>query len=246
MKETKFLITGVGKGFGRSILECLSEDSRNTIFAITRNLDDFSPSEKLALEKKHVVFYEVDLNSEADLQKFIDNEKHILSEVDVLINNAGQRFRCCIEGFELSAIKDLFAVNVYTPMLLSKAVISGMKRRKSGRIINISSILGKSGMKDLSGYAATKGAIDSFTRSLAVEVADYGITINAIAPGFCKTSYYPKFSENHKLLSDVSSRIPMSRWGEMSELNGLLSYLISSNADYMTGQIIYIDGGWTA
>ena len=131
-------------------------------------------------------------------------------------------------------------------MILSKSVLKGMKKRKFGRIINISSILGKSGLADLSGYAATKGAVDSMTRSMAVEFAKFGVTINAIAPGFCETSYAEKFKSNKVLNRSITSRIPMERWGSADEINGTLDFLISSKSSYITGQVLNVDGGWSA
>ena len=101
-------------------------------------------------------------------------------------------------------------------------------------------------MTELAGYAATKGAIDSFTKSMSIETAGFGITINAIAPGFCETSYIDKFKQNVSLYQEVSDRIPMKRWGTEGELNGLLDFLISDASNYITGQILYLDGGWTA
>ena len=125
-------------------------------------------------------------------------------------------------------------------------LFQGMKKRKSGRIINISSILGSSGLAHLSGYSATKGAIDSMTRSMAVEYAEFNITINAIAPGFCETSYADSFKKNHELNQEIIERIPMKRWGKANEINGILDFLISSNASYITGQVLNVDGGWTS
>ena len=121
-----------------------------------------------------------------------------------------------------------------------------MKQRRSGRVINISSVLGKSGLADLSGYAATKGAVESMTGSMAVEFAKFGITINAIAPGFCETSYAEKFQENQALNKSITNRIPMKRWGSIGEINGALDFLISSDASYITGQVLNVDGGWSA
>ena len=101
-------------------------------------------------------------------------------------------------------------------------------------------------MHDLSGYSATKGAIDSMTRSMAVEFAKFGITVNAIAPGFCETSYAENFQKNQTLNSLVIDRIPMGRWGSAHEINGSLDFLISPEASYITGQILNVDGGWSA
>jgi gluconate 5-dehydrogenase len=242
----KILLTGVGKGFGRSYLDKLSNSAEHDILAVTRSLKDFSTVEMNEYSRRNVELCEADLSNEHSVQNFISNYGTNIDNIDILINNAGQRFRRKIEEIKWEDLTQLFAVNVFTPFILSRAVISGMRRRKHGKIINISSILGNSGMSELSGYAATKGAIDSFTKSLAIEVAPDGITINAIAPGFCETSYVENFKLNEDLFKAVTDKIPIGRWGEQNEINGLLDFLVFGSSDYITGQILYIDGGWTA
>jgi len=242
----RFLITGVGKGFGRAYIGHLSGIKNIKILAITRTLSDFSKKELNSLEKKNIEVVQVDLSQNNDLQKFIKKYSTELENTDVLINNAGQRYRKSIENIEWNELETLFKVNVFSQFILSKAVVPGMKKRKSGKIINLSSILGKAGLKDLSGYSATKGAVDSFTKSLAIELASYGVSVNAIAPGFCETSYFENFKKNEELFKEITDKIPMKRWGGIDELHSLLDFLIFKKSDYLTGQTIYIDGGWTA
>ena len=242
----KVLLTGVGKGFGRSYLEYISLQNKYEILGLTRNLNDFNDQEVDQLNKKNVVLQSIDLSCSESVHAFIKQNIDFLNSVDILINNAGQRFRYSVDQLEYQKLESLFRVNVITPMILSSAVLKGMKKRKSGRIINISSILGSSGIAHLSGYSATKGAIDSMTRSMAVEYAEFNITINAIAPGFCETSYADSFKKNHELNQEIIERIPMKRWGKANEINGILDFLISSNASYITGQVLNVDGGWTS
>ena len=242
----KVLLTGVGKGFGRSYLEYISLQNKYEILGLTRNLNDFNDQEVDQLNKKNVVLQSIDLSCSESVHAFIKQNIDFLNSVDILINNAGQRFRYSVDQLDYQKLESLFRVNVITPMILSSAVLKGMKKRKSGRIINISSILGSSGLAHLSGYSATKGAIDSMTRSMAVEYAEFNITINAIAPGFCETSYADSFKKNHELNQEIIERIPMRRWGKANEINGILDFLISSNASYITGQVLNVDGGWTS
>ena len=242
----KVLLTGVGKGFGRSYLEYISSQYKYEILGLTRNLNDFTDQEVDQLNKKNVALQSIDLSCSESVHTFIKQNIDFLNSVDILINNAGQRFRYSVDQLDYQKLESLFRVNVITPMMLSSTVLKGMKKRKSGRIINISSILGSSGLAHLSGYSATKGAIDSMTRSMAVEYAEFDITINAIAPGFCETSYADAFKKNHDLNQEIIERIPMKRWGKANEINGILDFLISSNASYITGQVLNVDGGWTS
>lgn len=240
------IITGVGKGFGRSYLNHISKNFHEKICAITRSLNDFTDKEIAYFDEQNVELVELDLSNLILVENFIKSREKLFSEASILVNNAGQRYRKAIEDIEPKQMEELFRVNVITPFILAKSCVHGMKLRKSGKIINVSSILGKSGLNSLSGYSATKGAIDSMTRALSVELAPFSIQVNAIAPGFCKTSYYDKFQTNKQLHAEISKKIPLHRWGELDELNGLLDFLIFGRSDYMTGQVIYLDGGWTA
>lgn len=242
----KVLLTGVGKGFGRSYLEHLAQTEKFEILGVTRDLNDFDDIILKSLKNKNVTLKSADLSCASSTKKFIKENLDFLSVVDVLINNAGQRLRSTVDQLEYRKLELLFRVNVITPMILSRSVLKGMKKRNLGRIINISSILGTTGLHDLSGYSATKGAIDSMTRSMAVEFAKFGVTVNAIAPGFCETSYAEKFQQNQTLNSSIIERIPMGRWGSTHEINGALDFLISSKASYITGQVLNVDGGWSA
>ena len=242
----KIILTGVGKGFGRSYLEYLIKKDNYEIIGLTRDLNDFSKNFLKTIKNKKVTLKAVDLSCTKTVNLFIKNNKKILDNADILINNAGQRYRAPVNKLEYNSLEKLFRVNVITPMILSKSVLFGMKKRKFGRIINISSILGSSGLTDLSGYSATKGAIDSMTRSMAVEFAKHGITINAIAPGFCETSYAKSFKKNKELNKKIINRIPMLRWGAEDEINEALEFLISKKSSYITGHILNIDGGWCA
>jgi len=243
----RLIITGVGKGFGRAYLEHVSKRGEiKEVLAITRNMADFSAEERWEFEALDVTFYQADLIYEKQLLSLISDHEEFFANADILINNAGQRYRRKIEEISWCEIEDLFSVNVYAPMILSKAVMDSMKQKKFGRIINISSILTTSGLSELSAYAATKGAIDSFTKSLAIEVAEFGINVNSIAPGFCVTSYAEKFKENSELNKMVISNTPQRRWGTVNEINGTIDFLMSPQANYITGQTIFVDGGWSA
>ena len=128
----------------------------------------------------------------------------------------------------------------------SYCFIAGLSKKYKSRasIVNIGSIVGEIGFNDLSGYASTKGALKSLTKSFSVEKAKFGIRSNLINPGFIKTSYYKKFKKNKRLYNWTLSRIPLNRWGDSSEISNLICFLISDNSSYINGETINIDGGW--
>ena len=120
-------------------------------------------------------------------------------------------------------------------------------KKNFGSIVNISSIVGELGFKELSGYAATKSAINGFTKSLSDELPKKKIRVNSIAPGFIKSSYYNNFKKNKKTLYKWTlSRIPIAKWGENADVADLTIFLLSENSKYINGQIIKVDGGWSS
>jgi NAD(P)-dependent dehydrogenase (short-subunit alcohol dehydrogenase family) len=119
------------------------------------------------------------------------------------------------------------------------------KYKIKSSIVNISSIVADSGFKDLSGYASTKGALQSLTKCFAVEKANFNIRANLVNPGFIKTSFYEKFRKKKDLYKWTLSRTPMGRWGKPDEVADLICFLISDQSSYINGEVINIDGGWT-
>ena len=146
----------------------------------------------------------------------------------------------------MEEILNVSAVNLFGAVNLTKVVLPYLLAGGSGKIVNISSILSLQGLPDLSAYAISKGGLDAFTRSMAVELADKNITVNSVLPGFSKTSYFEKFAEDEGLLKMTLDRIPMGRWGEPEELIGVCKFLLSSESSYITGASIPVDGGWLA
>ena len=137
-------------------------------------------------------------------------------------------------------------VNLKSVFTLCQAVLPNMIKNHGGKIINMSSIAGTLGFANLSGYVMSKAAIIGLTKSLAVEFAEKNIQINALAPGFCKTSYFENFQENKELYDFTLSRIPMDRWGESKEIADVCVFLASNMSNYMTGEVLRVDGGWSA
>ena len=120
-----------------------------------------------------------------------------------------------------------------------------LKKKLKGSIVNLGSIVGPQGFKDLTGYASTKSAIAGLTKSFAAEMANKNIRANTVNPGFTKSSFYKKFKQKKSLYKWTLSRIPQSRWGEPNEIANLICFLISENSSYITGESINIDGGWS-
>jgi len=246
MLKKTILITGVGKGFGRCLFESLSD--RYTIIGVTRSQEDAADLKRYCLDNNlHAEILTLDVTDYGLvvnlLTPILDKYKDTLWG---LINNAGVRCRKSLEQLTVDEIKGVSEVNLFAPIFLTKMFLPYLKAGSSGRIINISSILSNKALKDLSAYSVSKAGLDGFTRSVAVEYAEYGVTCNSILAGFCKTSYFDKFKKNEDLYQFTIDRIPMRRWGESNEIVGLCEFILSDAAGYINGASIPVDGGWLA
>ena len=240
------LITGIGKGIGLTLTKCLIK-SNIRVIGINRSEN----SEIIQLKKNpNFKFYKCDVSNFTKINQIIDKIFINFGPIDFVVNNAGVRARVDLSNADIKNYKNVFNVNTLGPINITKNIINKIyvnKRiYKELRVINISSIVGLRGFKDLSVYACSKAALDAFTKSISLEYAKYGLVINSIAPGFFKTSYFKNFKKNKSLYNWTLENIPMNRWGEESELVELLLFLIESKSNYINGSVITMDGGWTA
>ena len=239
------LVTGAGKGFGRELVKALSDEF--IVVAISRTEADLV-SLQTEIPIEHGVKYVC-----ADVAEFESTRNmlsELLNELDCvvfgLINNAGVRCRKKFLELSMAEMISVSQVNLFAAVNVAQFILPYMLKAGAGRIVNISSILSQSALPELSAYAVSKGGLDAFTRSLAVEFGERNIATSSILPGFCKTSYYSNFAKNTELLSMTLQNTPMKRWGEDSELVGLCRFLLSDGAGYINGASIPIDGGWLA
>lgn len=238
------LISGGGKGFGRTLVEYFLEHDWQ-VATFSRSENDIEDLLK-KFSKSKLIAESIDANDFEQVELFVDKVVDKFQKVDALINNAGMRFRKSFLDISAEDMKTVIDNNVLSVVNLTQLILPSMLRNQYGRIINISSILGESALKDLTAYTISKHAINGLTKSLAVEFGEQGITVNSISPGFCKTSYYDRFLENKELYNFTLSRIPMGHWGEANEIVPLCKFLTSKDANYINGAIINIDGGWSA
>ena len=240
------IVTGIGKGLGLKLTKDLLKNGIQVI-GINKSIPD-----EIAYLKKfnNFDFYKCSISNFNGISNIIDKLFTKYKKIDFLINNAGVRARSSLNEADIKKFEDVFKINTLGPIHITKKLLdkiySNSKKKELLKIINISSIVGIRGFKDLSIYSSSKAALDSFTKSISLEYADRGLIINSVAPGFIKTSYYEKFIKNKKLHKWTLDNIPMKRWGEESEVVELLLFLISSKSNYINGSIITIDGGWTA
>ena len=243
LKKKVVFLTGAGKGIGKEILNLLIKE-KVIVYAITRNKKDF----KWIKKNKYVFLFEGDITNQKLIDEIFDYSKKRKHLFNCLINNAGMRQRKKFLKITNNELNEVFENNFFSVYKLIQKFSKEFKfKGNMGSVINISSIVGNLGFKELSGYASTKSALDGLTKSLAVELAEKKIRVNSIAPGFIKSSYFKNFKRDKaKLYKWTLSRIPINTWGENLDVANLTLFLISEHSKYINGQIIKIDGGWTS
>ena len=248
MISRKGLITGCGKGIGLAIAKKILKSEPNTLLiGISRTINE--EIEKLQREyHPRFLFYEVEINNyksvDSILKKF--NDEYIA--LDFAICNAGSRSRRSVLDSGIELYKSILELNTIANINISKLLIeNNLKKKKKLNLLFISSIVGSRGFDELSTYAVSKYALEGFMKSAAIEYAKENIQINCIAPGFVESSYALDFrNAKPDLYKWTLEQTPMGRWGTCDEIADVAIFAVSEKNSYMTGSVIYCDGGWTA
>ncbi len=240
MTGKRVLVTGGSRGIGKEIVLCFLEKGAEVHFISTSPSPHMEEMEKLASEKgTSVVWHQ---GSVADEEKMKEIVEPLAKEgLDVLVNNAGITrdgliFRMSVEQWE-----EVMKVNLTSAFILSRIVASQMIRKRSGSIINMSSVVGVMGNAGQCNYSASKAGLIGLTKSLAREVAGRSVRVNAIAPGFIETEMTKDLPE--KVLEEYKKNIPLARMGSGRDIAEAVLFLASDRASYITGQVLNVDGG---
>jgi len=237
-ENKKVIVTGATGGIGSSVVEKFIEMKAN-VLATGRNADKL---EELKKKFKNLKILSFDTSKHEDIEKFIDNASNELGgSVDILINNAGVNQDNLAIRMEIGEWKKVIDLNLTSTFLLSKFAIKKMLKNKYGKIVNITSVIGHTGNVGQSNYAASKAAIISMSKSLALEYAKKNITINCISPGYITTNMTDQISEKWKEI--IKSKIPMDKFGLPKDVANTVIFLSSDEASYITGQTIHVNGG---
>ncbi len=236
------LITGATRGIGREIALTLAEEGYNIALNYRKANEELEKLRK-EIEEKGVKCLAVcgDVSNFEEVEKFV---KEIISEfgrIDVLVNNAGITKDMLLMRMKKEDFESVVDVNLVGTFNVTKNVISYMMKARSGRIVNISSVVGISGNAGQTNYSASKAGIIGFTKSLAKEVASRNINVNAVAPGFIETNMTEVLKEEIK--EEIAKSIPLKRMGKAKDVANLVKFLVSEDSSYITGQVINVDGG---
>jgi NAD(P)-dependent dehydrogenase (short-subunit alcohol dehydrogenase family) len=241
------IITGGSKGLGLAMAEGLASAGANIVIISRNEKEGKAAAEKIVKEyKTTAIAISATVTSEEEMQKAVETTIKEFGVIDILINNAGINIRGPIDELSYDDFKKVQQTNVDGTWLPSKAVVPQMKKQKSGRIINLASTLGVVGLANRTPYATSKGAVVQMTRALALELAPFNITVNAICPGPFLTDMNIPIKDDENTKKFIVGAVALERWGELKEIQGAAIYLASAASSYTTGSLITVDGGWTA
>lgn len=238
------IVTGSCRGLGRGMAVGLAGAGADLVLV---DRDEATDTAKVieSMGRKALAI-SADLMSIETIPSIMEKTLQAFGKVDILINNAGTIRRTPAIDFSVKDWDDIMAVNARTVFFLSQAVARDMVKRKSGKIINIASLLSFQGGILVPSYAASKGAVAQVTKALANEWASLGININAIAPGYMATDNTKALREDPVRSKAILDRIPAGRWGTPGDLADVAVFLASPASDYVNGHVLVVDGGWMA
>jgi len=238
MTKKVALVTGASRGIGRAIAEKLVEDGFFVVGTATSDKGGEAISSYLADGGKGMKLNVADANSIAEVLKAITDEYGVPA---VLVNNAGITRDNLLMRMKDDEWDDIINTNLTSIFRMSKAVLRGMMKARSGRIINIASVVGSTGNAGQANYAAAKAGMLGFTKSMAKEVGSRGITVNSVAPGFIDTDMTSELSDDIK--TALLAGIPLARLGDAKEIAHAVAFLASDGASYITGETLHVNGG---
>ena len=234
------IVTGASRGIGAATARALAA-AGSRVALVSRHAEDLAgvvagaPGDHLAIA--------ADLAEADECERVVEEALSAFGRVDILVNNAATAARLPITATPTAVIDRILAVNVRAPLVLVGAVVPHMADRGGGCIVNVTSVSGLVGTPRRAAYAASKGALDAATRSLAIELGGLGIRVNAVAPGVVDTAMWASNKKVPGVVEAVSSLTPLGRWAQPEDIADVIVFLASDGARFVTGETISVDGG---
>ena len=238
LKNKNIIITGASGGIGNSIVDKLNDSGANILASGTR----VEKLEELKSKFKNIKILKFDISKSEDIEKFIESATSELGgSLDCIVNNAGITKDNLAIRMSFDEWKNVIDINLTSTFLLSKFSIKKMLKNKSGKIINITSVVGHTGNIGQANYTASKAGLIAMSKSLSLEYAKKNININCISPGFIKSAMTDKIDEKYK--ESIISKIPSGRLGEPEDIANAVLFLASKQSNYINGETIHVNGG---
>ena len=238
------VVTGGGRGIGRAVALRLANDGANVAISYRSNHEAAeSAAEEVRAAGVLCEIFKGDVASQDDVQALFEGVADAFGRIDILINNAGLTRDNLMMRMKEQEFDDVIGTNLKGTYLCTRAALRPMIRARWGRIVNVSSVVGLVGNAGQANYAASKAGIIGFTKSVAREVAQRGITANVVAPGYVETELTGSLPE--KVKGQIREQVPAGRFGEAEEVAEVVAFLAGEGAGYVTGQTVAVDGGMT-
>ncbi|WP_078411938.1 2-dehydro-3-deoxy-D-gluconate 5-dehydrogenase KduD [Priestia abyssalis] len=239
------IVTGGNTGLGQGYAVALAKAGAD-LFVVAHGTNWDETRELIEKEGRRVEFFQADLTNRQATKDIVAACLHTYGKIDILVNNAGTIRRAPLLEYKEEDWDAVMELNLNSVYFLSQEVAKVMVEQKSGKIINVASMLSFQGGKFVPPYTASKHAIAGLTRSFANELAEHGIQTNAIAPGYVETKNTAPIRADEKRNAEILARIPAGRWATPADLMGVVVFLASQASDYMNGHLLAVDGGWLA
>ncbi len=239
------IVTGGNTGLGQAYSVALAKAGADLfVVAHHRNWDE--TRELIEKEGRRVEFFQGDLTNRDTIREIVSICQEVYGKIDILVNNAGTIRRAPLLEYKDEDWDAVMNINLNAVYFLSQEAAKVMVEQQSGKIINIASMLSFQGGKFIPPYTASKHGVAGLTKAFANELAEHGIQINAIAPGYVETKNTAPIRSDQKRNKEIVSRIPAGYWATPADLMGAVVFLASRASDYMNGQVLAVDGGWLA
>lgn len=246
LKNRVAVITGAGKGLGKTFAMALAECGVN-VALVGRNADSLKQVAEIARRSDVTAeAFVADVTREQEVKELERAVVAKFGKIHILINNAGINIRKNVTDFTFDEWTSVINTNLVGAFLMCRSFVPHMRGEGYGRIVNLTSIMSHISLPGRTAYSASKAGLLGFTKSLALELAPEGITVNGISPGPCATEMNLPILNNPELNQQFVSKLPVGRWGKVEEIAKCLLYICSPDSGFLTGTDIVIDGGWTA
>jgi 3-oxoacyl-[acyl-carrier protein] reductase len=237
------VITGSGNGIGRAAALRLADQGASICVVDADDAGGATTARTICTRGGTAQFFSTDVSRPQSVRAMADEVLRRFGQVDILVNDAAIFPRSFLVDMDWTEWERVIAVNLHGPFLCTKAFLASMVSRRKGRIVNVASGLGVTGGTKAAHYATSKGGVIAFTKSLALELAPYGITANVLVPGLSDTGM-PRRGQSKEEIQAMIEQIPLKRLAQPEEIAEFLAFIVGPSSAYVTGQTLFVNGGW--